>query len=74
MPLSMPEARWASRCSWHECWTSTVQTSHSDVSKPHQRLTSSGVVHVLKIRSAGASKTRVMRISVSDGRVMTAEP
>jgi hypothetical protein len=38
-----------------------VTTSHSDVSNPHQRFTSSGVVYALNTNSAGASKSRVIR-------------
>src|SRR3954468_8190363 len=49
-------------------------TTHASSAKPHQRLTSSGVVVALKTSSAGASKVRVMRYEVSDGSVMTAEP
>src|SRR5262245_27271576 len=40
----------------------------------HQRFTSSGVVHALQTRWRGASNSRVIRISVSDGSVTTAEP
>src|SRR6266568_6386938 len=40
----------------------------------HQRLTSSGVVHALYTRCLGASKSRVMRICLSFGRVTVAVP
>ena len=50
------------------------QTTNGEDSKPHHRRTSSGVVHAWNTSAAGASNTRVMRISRSDGRVTTAEP
>ena len=53
---------------------STSQTFQTPVSKPHQRFTSSGVVQALNTSAAGASNWRVIRISVSEGSVTTAEP
>src|ERR1700680_190346 len=52
--------------------TSAIVTSPR--SPAHQRLISSGVVHALYTRFLGASKSRVIRICVSVGRVTTAKP
>ena len=43
-------------------------------SGPHQRVTCSGRVIASHTRAAGASNRRVIRISVSDGSVTTADP
>src|SRR5438445_9628119 len=49
-------------------------TTRGAASVPHQRLTCSGVVHASNTSRAGASKTRVITISRSEGRVTVAEP
>src|SRR5215216_7150479 len=53
---------------------STSQTSSDQPVGPYQHRTSSGFVHASKTRLGGASKTRVMRTSRSEGVVMVSAP